>query len=55
MHLKRKSESIVKVANDRDILPDLTDYSSGLSHYLNQRFPIGLLAIIAARRYAFQG
>jgi hypothetical protein len=46
--LRRESESSVKVANDRDILPDLTGYSSGLFHYLNPRFQLNLLAITSS-------
>ena len=36
------------MANDRVIMPYFTGYSSGLCHYWNCRFPLGLLAILLA-------
>ncbi len=36
------------VANDIDNMPDFTGDSSGLCHYWNYRFPLGLLAILLA-------
>ena len=36
------------VADDIDIMVDFTGDSSGLCHYWNTRFPLGLLAILLA-------
>ena len=36
------------MADDIDIMVDFTGDSSGLCHYLNCRFPLGLLAILLA-------